>query len=67
MMYLASPSLQTMPVPGIGFCSSIFVDRGEADRGRRTFWSSAPERGAASTDRMLLEAADVAAAASRLG
>jgi hypothetical protein len=39
MMYPGSPGLQTLPVPGVGFCQSIFVDQRAAHRGNRGLWS----------------------------
>jgi len=60
IMYLASPSLQIVPVPGIGFCNSIFVDRGAADRPRRVGRTLGP-REAVLTERLSAEAADPAA------
>jgi hypothetical protein len=34
MTYLGSPSLRIVPVPGIGFCNTIFVDRGPPEGAR---------------------------------
>jgi hypothetical protein len=39
MMYPRSPSLQPLPVPGVGFCQSIFVDQDAAHRTDRGLWS----------------------------
>jgi len=57
MLYPCSPSLQSLPVPGIGFCQSIFVDRGAVDQ---------PRLGPISTDRTSRDAIDVAAVGHRL-
>jgi len=54
MLYPCSPSLQTLPVPGIGFCQSIFVDRSAADRLHWRAWpliQSAAGSSQVSTDR----------------
>jgi hypothetical protein len=65
MRYPCSPSLQTLPVPGIGFCQSIFVDQDAVDRAHR-LWSIAPGLGSVSAERTSQEAADLAAAGYRL-
>jgi len=52
MLYPCSPSLYSLPVPGIGFCQSILFDRGTLDQQRR---------GPISSNRTLQEAVDVAA------
>jgi len=68
MVYPRSPSLQTLPVPGIGFCQSIFVDWCAVDEPHRRAWPFV--RGwtliLAETDRPPPEVADVAAAARQL-
>jgi len=67
MMYPCSPSLQSLPVPGIGFCQSISVDRCAVDQPHRRAWPFI--RWAlisAETDRTPREAADVAAAGYQL-
>ena len=62
MLYPCSPSLQSLPVPGIGFCQRILVDQYAFDRAHRRVWGWCP----AATDRASQEAADVAAAGQRL-
>ena len=63
MPHPCSPSLQSFPVPGIGFCRAIFVDQ-EADlRPHRRPWPSTPGWVPISTDRTQQETGDVAAAA----
>jgi len=37
-MHPCSPSLQSLPVPGIGFCQSILVDQYAPDRARFRAW-----------------------------
>jgi hypothetical protein len=68
MMYPCSPSLQSLPVPGVGFCQSIFVDRCAVDQPHRRAWPFV--RGwaqvSAETDRTPREAANMAAAAYQL-
>jgi hypothetical protein len=38
MLYPCSPSLQSLPVPGIGFCQTITIDQHALDRLRRPVW-----------------------------
>jgi len=65
-MYPYSPSLQSLPVPGIGFCQSVSVGQSAVDQphGQATPFI----RGWAliSADRTSREVADVAAAARQL-
>jgi hypothetical protein len=42
MVYPRSPSLQTLPVPGVGFCQTIFVDQDVLDRAHFRNWSLTP-------------------------
>ena len=68
MMYPCSPSLQTLPVPGVGFCQGIFVDWSAVDQPHRRAWPFV--RGwalvSAETARTPREPADVAATACQL-
>jgi hypothetical protein len=69
MLYPRSPnpcstSLQSLPVPGIGFCQTILVDQDAVVRSHARLWPFTPGR-AAIFDRTPREAADVAAVVDR--
>jgi hypothetical protein len=66
MLNPCSPSLQSLPVPGIGFCQTIFVDQDAVVRPHRRFWPLIPGWVSTSTDRMPQGAADLAAVAYQL-
>ena len=66
MLYPCSPSLQTLPVPGIGFCQSILVDQYAPDRSRFRVWSLRSEGVVASTGQPSQTAADPPATGYRL-
>jgi len=59
-----SPTLQSLPVPGIGFCQTILADQGAVVRSHGRLWPFTPAP--ISTDRTPREAADVAAIAYQL-
>jgi hypothetical protein len=67
MLYPCSPSLQSLPVPSIGFCQTIFVDQDAVVRPHRRFWPLIPGWVPISTDRTPQGGADLAAVAYRLG
>jgi hypothetical protein len=50
MMYPCSPSLQSLPVPGIGFCQTICLDRDAIARPHRRLWPLTPGRRPGSTE-----------------
>jgi hypothetical protein len=66
MTYPFSPGVQSLPVPGIGFCQSIFVDRDAVDRLHHPVWPFSQAWDPISTDRKSREAAGVAAVGYRV-
>jgi hypothetical protein len=66
MMYPCSPSLQSLPVPGVGFCQSIFVDRSAVDQPHRLAWPFVRGWALISGDGTPRKVSDVAAAAYQL-
>jgi hypothetical protein len=66
MMYPCSVSLQALPVPGIGFCQSIFVDRDVVVRPNRGLWPLTAGRALISSEGAPQEATDAAAVGHQL-
>ena len=64
-MYPYSPSLQSLPVPGIGFCQSVSVGQSAVDQSHGQAWPFIRGWALISADRTS-QVADVAAAARQL-
>jgi len=65
-MYPYSPSLQSLPVPGIGFCQSVSVGQSAVDQSHGQAWPFIRGWALISADRTSREVADMAAAARQL-
>ena len=66
MMYPCSPSLQSLLVPGIGFCQSVSVGQSVVDQPHGQAWPFIRGWALIAADRTSQELADVAAAARQL-
>jgi hypothetical protein len=66
MLYPCSPSLQTLPVPGIGFCQSVSVGQGAVDQPHDRPWPFIRGWALISADRKPRDVGDVATAAYQL-
>jgi hypothetical protein len=65
-MYPYSPSLQSLPVPGIGFCHSVSVGQCAVDQSHERVWPFIRGWALISADRTPRELSDVAAAGYQL-
>ena len=65
-MYPYSPSSQSLPVPGIGFCQSVSIGQSAVDQSHGQAWPFIRGWALISADRTSREVADMAAAARQL-
>jgi hypothetical protein len=66
MLYPCSPNLQSLPMPGIGFCQNIFIDQYALDRVCCQVRPLTPERVPASAGRATQTPTDPPAIGYRL-